>query len=203
MTAGADDYELPANTVTVPAGSATAGAATLPLTAVSDRRIGEGDETLALRLVPPAGVAAELGRNLEVTISEAGASPCPGVQVSAMPVARLPAGAHRDDRERLGTTPAMHFGDEARAVRFDWTGPHLDPASRCEPDDDDCFEFFFWPWLQVSPTGWRVEGAADGVRHSLDFEWRATYETQIRFRSGPEGGCAGEPESAARPGAAS
>lgn len=194
VTVEADDYEFPVNTVTIPAGSATTGAATLSLTAVSDRQIGEGDETLALRLVPPAGVAAELGRNLEVTISEGGGSPCAEIQVSAIPIAGLSAGPHRDDGERLGTTLDMYFGADARTVRLDWIGPYLDPASRCRPEDDDCFRLFVWPWLQLSPTAWRVETAADGVRHSLDLEWLETAHTGLRFRSGPDGGCAGAPE---------
>lgn len=195
MTAEADDYVFPANTVTIPAGSATTGAATLSLTAVSDRQIGEGDETLALRLAPPAGVAAELGRNLEITISEAGGSPCPGVRISAIPIARLPAGSNRDDSERLGTTLDMHLGESARSVRLDWTGPYLDPAAPCESQDDDypC-SLLFWPSLRVSPTAWRVESAADGVRHSLGLEWPETEHTGLRFRSGPDGGCVGAPE---------
>ena len=185
MTAEADDYELPTNTVTVPAGGATTGAATLSLTAVSDRQIAEGDEMLALRLVPPAGVAAELGRNLEVTIVDAGASPCFGVQMVATRVESLDAApAWRR------TTLEFTRGAEAGAVWFDWGGPYLHDEN-C--DDEGCR--MRWeertPILEVNLVEWRME-SSERKKDILKVEWFGSKALRFGFHS-RDGACEGQP----------
>ena len=176
VTADVTDYELAATTVTVPAGSGTTGTEALSLTAIADSRIAEGDETLALRLVPPSGPRAELGPDLEVTISDAAAGPCAGTSTLATPVRPAPGAGW------IETTLDIDFGPGSESI---WIEPYA-PLWKQAGDKA--------PILLVHATEWRVEHSGGGVRHSMDLEWPAADKTAIRFRSTPDGGCAGEPE---------
>ena len=185
--AAADDYELSATTLEIPAGQSVTGTAAISLTALVDSQIAEGDEGVRLRLVPPGGVRAELDRDLQVTIADAGASPCVGVQVVATPVASLDA---EPDYRR--TTLELKQGPEAGAVWFDWEAPYLHDEI-CD-DDDDCLTY--WeerlPIVEVNLVEWRMETSPDGSLDLLDLEWPDSTPLRFAFHAA-DGTCDGQP----------
>ena len=188
LNEGADpeDYELSATTFEIPAEQGATGTAAISLTALQDTRIAEGDEAVELRLVPPAGIRAELDGNLEVTIADAGASPCSGVRVVATPVEPVP-----NSRDYLRTTLELARDAEAGAVWLDWGGPYYN-GEYC--DDDDCREW--WekssPILEVNLVEWRMESSPGGTSDLLDIEWDDSNTLRFGFRSS-DGGCEGDP----------
>ena len=86
-----------------------------------DNQIAEGDEAVELRLVPPAGIRAELDANLGVTIADVGASPCTGVRVVATPIETV-----ANARNHRRTTLELAQETTAGAVWFDWGGPYYE-----------------------------------------------------------------------------
>ena len=188
LNEGADpeDYELSATTFEIPAGQGATGTAAISLTALQDTRIAEGDEAVELRLVPPAGIRAELDGNLEVTIADAGASPCSGVRVVATPVEPVP-----DSPDYLRTTLELARDAEAGAAWLDWGAPYYN-GEYC--DDDDCREW--WekssPILEVNLVEWRMESSTDGTSDLLDIEWHDSNTLRFGFRSA-DGACEGAP----------
>ena len=185
--AAADDYELSATAFDIPAGESVTGTAAISLTALVDSQISEGDEAVALRLVPPGGIRAELDQDLEVTIAEGGASPCVGVQVVATPVESLDAAP---DYRR--TTLELTHGPEAVAVWFDWDAPYLHDEI-CD-DNEDCLEY--WeerlPIVEVNLVEWRMESSADGALDLLDLEWHDSTPLRFAFHSA-DATCDGQP----------
>ena len=181
-----EDYELSATTFEIPAGQGVTGTAAISLTALVDNQITEGDEGVELRLVPPGGIRAELDAHLEVTIADAGASPCSGTRIVATPI------------EPVETSPgywrtALELTQEttAGAVWFDWGGPYYN-GEYC--DDDECR--MWWenasPILEVNLVEWRMESSASGTSDVLDIEWHDSNTLRFGFRSA-DGTCEGEP----------
>ena len=185
--AAAEDYELSATTFEIPAGDGVTGTAAISLTALVDSQIAEGDEAVGLRLVPPGGIRAELDQDLEVTIADAGATPCAGVQVVATPVESLDAAP---DYRR--TTLELTQGTEAGAVWFDWTGPYLHDDN-CG-DNEDCLTY--WgkraPIVEVNLVEWRMESSPDGASDLLDLEWYESKTLRFAFHSA-DATCEGQP----------
>ena len=181
------DYELSATTFDIPAGEGATGTTAISLTALVDDQIAEGDEVVELRLVPPSGTRAELDQDLEVTIADAGASPCAGVQVVATPVESLDTDPVYDR-----TTLELTQGTQAGAVWFDWGAPYLD-GDYCD-DDEGCWKF--WenrlPLLEVNLVEWRMESSADGTSDLLEIEWNDSTTLRFAFHSS-DGTCEGQP----------
>lgn len=181
-----EDYELSATTFDIPAGQGVTGTAAISLTALIDTQISEGEEVVELRLVPPAGIRAELDGNLEVTIVDAGASPCTGARVVATPVESVEAspGFQR-------TTLEVTHEPEAGAVWFEWGGPYYN-GEYC--DDDSCRMWWenAFPILEVNLVEWRMESSSRGASDSLDVEWDDSNTLRFAFRSS-EGACEGTP----------
>ena len=184
--AAAEDYELSATTFDIPAGQGVTGTAALSLIALEDNQIAEGEEVVALRLLPPGGIRAQLDQNLEVTIGDVGASPCAGVRVLATPIEPI-----ETSRNYRGTTLELTQGKEAGAVWFDWEGPYLH-GEYC--DDDDCRTAWQnrFPILEVNLVEWRMESSSSGTEDFLEIEWNDSNTLRFRFRS-PDGACDGEP----------
>lgn len=180
-----EDYELEATNLEIPAGQGVSGSVTLAFRALSDRQISEGDERMALRLVPPTGVRAELGSNLMVTIADGPGVPCQGVRVQASPII---AGT---DPRWLTTTLALSRKPNNGRAQFDWAGPYLHDEN-CH--DEECREWWETrsPSLAVNVVEWRIESSSSGTHHSMDVEWYESKTAQLRFRS-PDGACSGDP----------
>ena len=188
-TASEDDYVLSGASLEIPAGSGTTGELTLGLNAVEDTSFAEGDETLFLSVQPPAGSNVRVDGSLEVVISDAGVTPCPGIRVSGEP----PVLADDWDVPTVETESAtirLTLETEAAAagVVFDWVGPYRD--------------YHHYEFGNVDPVTaldqnlvhWSFEATAEGVRHTFEIEWLAHLEAGFRFRS-EGGGCVGEPEA--------
>ena len=184
--AAPEDYELSATSFQIPAGAEGSGTAALAFTALPDGRISEGEEVVALRLVPPGGVRAQLGSDLAVTIADGPGVPCPGVEVQASPVASLDSAP-----QWLTTTLALHREANSGRVQFDWEGPYIHDE-HC--DDDACREWWETrsPYFEVNVVEWRVESSSSGTGHSMDIEWFESKTARLRFRSA-NGACEGEP----------
>ena len=184
--AAPEDYELSATTFDIPAGQGVTGTAAMSLIALEDNQIAEGEEVVALRLLPPGGIRAQLDQSLEVTIGDVGASPCAGVRVLATPIEPI-----ETSRNYRRTTLELTQGREAGAVWFDWEGPYLHDEY-C--DDDDCrtrWENRF-PILEVNLVEWRMESSSSGTEDFLEIEWFESKTARLRFRSA-DGACEGEP----------
>lgn len=181
-SAGPADYELPMAAVPLDPAGVTA---MVPLAALSDHFLSEGEETLSLVLRLPGGVASEVGPGLEVTISDAGVTPCPGVTALASPLDFL------DGTGFLATTLELDFTSPGEAVRFDWIGPHRHDE---DCNDDDCRRWWTrrTSYLELNIADWRVGIEGGEVRHALDIEWHFSNELGLRFRSDAPP-CEGEP----------
>ena len=181
-SAGPADYELATTSLPLdPAGETLV----VPMRAMLDDELAEGTETLVLVLRPPAGVASQVGTALDVTITDAGVSPCPGVTAVASPVGSLPGTRY------LATTLELDFAPPGEGLHFDW----IDPFRHDEDcADEDCRAWWVTrtPYLELNVADWRVETAREAVRHVLDIEWRNTKEVGMRFRS-ETASCDGEP----------
>ena len=177
VTAADDDFELSSTTLEIPAGANAQGDVSVSLTAVRDRWFAEGDEILEVQLVPPTGVQATVGPPLQVTISEAGVSPCAGIELRGT----------RPLTNSNSLTMEMDFASGSDEVLFDWIEsyggftrsfeelPHLEQPGR----------------LEILMTTWNTERIPGGTRHIMTFAWLSR-GVRFRFRSG-SGACAGEP----------
>lgn len=161
-TASADDFHLSPDSVEIPAGQGVSGEASLVLAAAADGVFDEGDETVAIRFVPGGGVNAQLGADLQVSIRDAGVSPCAELRVLA------------GQPERVGSTDILvqrsfvfevAERQESLAMEFvgPYTGPPTTPPGGRRLDNRE---------LAVKIASWRV--AADGpiLRHGVDIQMR-------------------------------
>ena len=187
--AAPEDYELSATAFDIPAGQGVTGTATISLTALDDNEIAEGDEALALRLLPPGGIRAQLDQHLDVTIADAGASPCPGVRVVATPVEPVETA-----QSYRATTIEFTQTTGGEEVWLGWEGPYLHDEN-C--DDDECRTW--WednsPFLEVNLVEWELESSASGTKDIFQIEWFGSKTLRFGFRS-PGGACEGNPTAA-------
>lgn len=164
------DYEILPASVTVPAGAGVSGAAAIHLTASADLHVAEGAEIVELRLASPEGVWTQLGPDLEVTISDAPARPCSGVEVLASPIAPAPG---------LGwihTVLELAFGDVGGA----WIEP-IGPLTRVSDD--------IAPVSLLNITDWRIHYGRDRLLHTLEVEWPLELAARFGFDTWVTGGC--------------
>ena len=138
-----------------------------------------------LRFVPPEGVPAQLGGDLEVVIAEGGAKPCPGVAVEASPVAAYSDGAWdlggAPGSGRTGgyrTTLVTEWSAGSEEVVFDWLAPYAEYAFI--PGAAEWIYSIFHARIR----GWRAETIGQTTRHEMRVEWPTDLEAGIRFRSG-------------------
>ena len=120
VTAEAEDYELSATVIEIPAGSGGDETTALSFTAVRDRAIAEGEETLVLRFVPPEGGLRATGRRSGSRDRRGGRLAMRGgpdsrrASASGAPAATHDRGGSRDDA-RDGLSPGGRTDD----VRLD------------------------------------------------------------------------------------
>lgn len=195
--ASEDDYELSVETLEIPAGSGTSGELAISVTAVEDSAFAEGDETLVLRVQPPAGSDVQAEGSFELVIEDAGVRPCAGILLSGQPPvvhnSRYSSPSVKADTATIRLT--LETDAAAAGVVFDWVGPYKDyhrsavwnPSFRVRNLD---------PVTQLDQNfvHWSFEPTAEGVRHTFGFEWLAHLDAGFRFRS-ENGSCAGEPEA--------
>ena len=178
-TAGEDDFELSADTVEIPAGQDLSGEVPIVLTARTDSTFSEESERAAIRFVPDPAQRATLGGELQVSIRESGAVPCPGVRI----LAERP----REVRNRFPVLESRVTIERSAAA----AGTEI---SLVEPYDN-------WGFGQPVPAvvflNWRTETAGDALRHDFDFLWpseKPVIPNQpslvFAFSGGP---CTGEP----------
>ena len=169
----AQDYDLSARTFEIPAGPGSSGTAALSFAAILDEHIAEGDERMALRLVPPSGVRATLDQDLEVTIADAGGSPCPGVTI----VGTLPAIEETDDGRLLQVTMfTLSVAGHDSGVLFDWEAPFVK------------LDFPGSGLFMGAVTEWVLASWPEQIRHSIQVKWWERIPLRLRFRS-PHGTC--------------
>ena len=169
---------------------------TLRLTAYSDKLISEGDETLTAKFVADGSERrwAELGGDMEITILEAGASPCPGVRVLASPVATYPdgvwdgGGPHGSGRRGgLQTTMVTDWSDDSDEVLFDWIAPYAPfafiPGGATVSITDE-FSYEIYSIFHARIPEWQVETVGGATRHRMLVQWPTDLTAAIRFRSG-------------------
>ena len=179
-TTGEDDFELSADTVEIPAGEDISGELPIVLTARTDAAFAEESERASIRFVPDPDQSAALGGELQVSIRDSGAFPCPGVRI----VAERP-----QEIENYFTPLLKHKLMIERAAAAAGTEITL-----VEPYD-------LWWHDQSVPVAvfvdWRTETRGDALRHDFDFLWPS--EERVRpnqpslvfaFSGGP---CVGEP----------
>ncbi|MYE44879.1 MAG: hypothetical protein F4X79_12740 [Acidobacteria bacterium] len=178
-TAGEDDFELSADSVEIPAGQDLSGEFPIVLTALTDSAFAEESEQASIRFVPDPDQRAALGGDLQVSIRESGAVPCPGV--------RILAGFPRETPNRFPLLESTVTIERTAAA----AGTEI---TLVEPYDN-------WFWGQSVPAvvfrDWRTETAGGALRHDFDFLWPSEKPVTpshpslvFAFSGGP---CAGEP----------
>ena len=187
VNAASDDYELSSTALQIPAGTDVEGNASVALTAIRDRSLAEDDEILEIRLVPATGtdVEVQLGPALEVTIVEAGVSPCTGTVVLGTPPELNETPARVKDTASV-VTLAMEFTSGSEGVAFDWLGPYDGNLERTGGRAG----------FQIVMVDWTTEGIPGGVQHAMTFAWPTGFspdvEAGLRFRADNDA-CPGEP----------
>ena len=177
-TAGDDDFELSADTVEIPAGQGLSGELPIVLSARTDAAFAEESERASIRFVPDPEQSAALGGELQVSIREGGAFPCPGVRI----LAERP----HEVRNRFPVLESRVTIDRTAAA----AGAEF---TLVEPYDT-------WFFGQSVPAAvfvdWRMETGGEALRHHFDLLWpseKPVIPNQpslvFAFSGGP---CAGE-----------
>ena len=187
-SASEEDYELSAETISVPAGEDVSGEAALNLTALSDLFFTEGREELSLEFVPPAGVEATLGAPLKITLVDVGASPCPGVTVTGLPW-REEESPDEDTSNMLATTLSLELRSGSAGTRLEFLGPYLDLGIYGRVQESVAV---------LGINRWEVRSRTGAIVHELDVNWsgeswfeeEAEESLKIAFLGGA---CSGNP----------
>lgn len=154
------DYELGVDSVEIPAGHDLAGEANFELSAVADLFFTEGAEVLPLAFVYSGG-PADLGDPVEISILEAGASPCPGISIIGLPW-REEESPDEDLANMLATTLNLEIGAGGAGVRLEILGPYFDLGTNGRIAES------------VSAFGinrWSVRTGSGAIVHELDVNW--------------------------------
>ena len=197
QTTTADDYQLSSESFEIPQ-SAASGTAVVSLRALEDELFAEGDETLSLRLVVPSGAAVQLGGNLDISIEDAGVSPCAGIRIRAEPPwlrDYWEEGSTLQPSETATTRFIVVSGTGSEAVSLDWIGPYRDydlgswnpPFRTRRVNPTNQFHAILEDW------SFRLEEAT--LRHEIQVEWLSELELGLQFRSA-DGACVGKPVAA-------
>ena len=184
-TTGEDDFELSADTVEIPAGEGISGELPIVLTARTDAAFAEESERASIRFVPDPDQRAALGGDLQVSIRDSGAFPCPGV--------RILAGRPRETEAR--GLPVL----ESRVTIQRSAAAAGTEITLVEPYDT-------WFWGQSVPAvvflDWRTETGGEALRHDFDLLWpseKPVTPNQPSLVFAFSGGqCAGEPLAGCR-----
>ena len=180
------DYELGTDFLEIPAGQDLAGETSFEVSALADLFFTEDTEILPLAFAYSGG-QADLGDPVEISIVEAGASPCPDVTVIGLPW-REEESPNEDVENMLATTLSLEIGADAAGIRLEILGPYFDLGSYGRIAES------------VSAFGinrWSVRTEAGVVVHELDVNWsgeewfeeEAEESLDLAFRGG---GCAEE-----------
>ena len=173
-TASREDFELEGGPLGLPPGEGSSGEFALLLTAQTDELFAEGDETVTIRFLPDLRVKAELGGDLEVEIEEAGASPCPGMRITA-----LPPEPSTGLEDHLTTTLMIERSRAALGTGLDLVWPYRSIVRGSSS-----------PIRAMRVSRWQTQEASGAIRHELDVEWwEETSEISIGFVGGQ---CAGD-----------
>ena len=159
VTASAEDFELATASIEIPAGQGVSGEASVELAAVQDTQFDEGDETVAIRFVPGGGVNARLGADLQVSIRDAGAAPCPGLTIVAT---RPEPGGPADVYVARSFTFQVMEAHPGLALEF--VGPYVEPLV---PGGDRYNTNF-----ALNIAAWELTTAGDSVEHTVDIQMR-------------------------------
>lgn len=154
------DYELVVDSVEIPAGKDLAGEASFEVSALPDLFFTEGAEVLPLAFAYSGG-HADLGDPVEVTILEAGASPCPGITVIGLPW-REEESPDEDLANMLATTLKLEIGAGGAGARLEILGPYFDLGTYGRIAES------------VSAFGinrWSVRAGPAAIVHELDVNW--------------------------------
>ena len=181
-TAGEEDFELSTDTVEIPAGQDLSGELLIVLTARTDSAFAEESERASIRFVPDPDRSAALGGELQVSIRDSGAFPCPGV--------RILAGRPRQIENHFSPLLESRVTIERSASA---AGTEI---TLVESYDN-------WFFGQSVPAvvfqNWRAETAGEALRHDFDLLWPSEKPVTpnepsllFAFSGGP---CAGEPQA--------
>lgn len=154
------DYELGVDSVEIPAGQDLAGEASFEVSALADLFFTEGAEVLPLAFAYSGG-QADLGDPLEISILEAGASPCPGITVIGLPW-REEESPDEDLANMLATTLNLEIGTGGAGARLEVLGPYFDLGTYGQIAES------------VSAFGinrWSVRTGSGAIVHELDVNW--------------------------------
>lgn len=191
-TAGEEDFRFDRLQVQIPAGKEVRGEVGLPVTAPRDALFAEADESFSLRFRPPPadGPPVRLGPDLEVTLREGGAAPCPGLTLSARPPAPSEAGDGRIGEGHLATRVTLVREPAARGTQMFLRSPYF--------WREEFAEAGFQPFAATRLARWRLEREGATLRHSFDIEWPdADTLVEPDLEWGFLGGrCSGEPVAA-------
>ncbi len=181
------DYELEVDSVEIPAGQDLAGEGSFELSAVADLFFTEGAEVLPLAFAYSGG-PADLGDPVEISILEAGASPCPGITVIGLPW-REEESPDEDLANMLATTLNLEIGVGSAGARLEILGPYFDLGTSGRiAESVSAFGI----------NGWRVRTGSGAIVHELDVNWSG----EAWFEEGAEksldlaflgGACSGDP----------
>ena len=154
------DYELVVDSVEIPAGQDLAGEAKFELSAVADLFFTEGAEILPLAFAYSGG-SADLGDPVEISILEAGASPCPGITVIGLPWHEEES-PDEDLANMLATTLNFEIGASGAGARLEILGPYFDLGTNGRIAES------------VSAFGinrWSIRNGPGAIVHELDVNW--------------------------------
>ena len=154
------DYELGVDSVEIPAGQDLAGEARFEVSVLADLFFTEGAEVLQLAFAH-SGAQADLGDPIEISIIEAGASPCPGITVIGLPW-REEESLDEDMANMLATTLNLEIGAGGAGARLEILGPYFDLGTYGRIAES------------VSAFGinrWSVRTGPAAIVHELDVNW--------------------------------
>lgn len=191
-TAGEDDFRVESLQFEIPAGKGVLGEVGLPVSAPRDPLFSETEETFGLRFrpAPPDAPPVRLGPDLEVTVREGGAAPCPGLTISARPPVPSGGGSGRIGEDHLTTRITLVRRAAARGTQVFLRSPYFWV--------DEFAESGYQPFAATRMARWRLERDGATLRHSFDIEWPdADTLVEPDLEWGFLGGrCSGEPVAA-------
>ena len=181
------DYELGVDSLEIPAGQDLAGEASVEVTALADLLFAEDTEVLPLAFAYSGG-PADLGDPVEISILEAGTSPCPGITVIGLPW-REEESPDEEVMSMLATTLNFAVAAGGAGVRLEILGPYFDLGTYGRIAES------------VSAFGinrWSVRAESGAIVHELDVNWsgeewfedEAEESLDLAFRGGA---CSGDP----------
>lgn len=164
-TAGEEDFRVERLRFEIPAGKGVRGEVGIPITAPPDALFAEPAEvfTIRFRPAPPDGPTVRLGPDLEFTVREGGASPCPGLRISALPPSPSEEGGGRIGGGHLFTSLTLVREAAAAGTQMFFRSPYY--------WQDELAEYDYQPFAATRVARWRLSTEGGVLRHELDLEW--------------------------------